>query len=678
MKRFFLAPSASIILFSATTAIADVATCDRLASSPHDHMATVPGVNYQSLREHAQHAVDACQAATIAAPKNLRARYQFGRSLIALGRDTAAAKSLRIAADGGYPAAMNALGVLLNHGRGVTLNNAQALKYFKAAAAKDNIPAKANLGAMYNNIAGEAASGTVDRKTSMRWLKAAAEAGDPLAMARLGWNHGMGDGGAQKDKQLAFQWIERALAVEEESAYYIAIEISASGFMDMRRAAKYKQLARGRMNRLAIWNVQNYRLTAKLIRQFKDIGFRFERPEVEPTHIKEFIFDQDEYLAQIMDSMKSSSRGAARRAAIEFIAWVDEKRKQKVAKIAEIQGTPDQPAQRKAGKTECDKLATSPYDNLALPPFVSFKALRTEAQSAVKHCRKAVEQAPNDGRASYQLGRALLAKGDLSEATKWMRNAAEASYPAAMNAYGVLLNHGRGGGVSYKESFTWLQRAAKKNNAAAAINLATVYFMGLGTNLDAEAGTHWAKIGAAAGDPIAMFTLGAGYLGEGLWYRNVMVRRDLVKGIKLLVKAHEAGEREATYVLHQAISSYADGRFNRKEFKGLLQPAGTYAKLLDASGDRRRILRKLLRKRKSIAAVMDAIKTISASPHRVDLTDEEPVYVVDVFMDNEYVLGQYIKGAANKHIGVHPQLTQAYHALVNSERSFERTSNQQR
>ncbi len=649
-----------------------VAKCDELAASPHDRSARSAPVTYARLRQHASDAVKFCRDAADKDPKNMRAKYQLGRSLIALGKNTEAANQMRVAARGGYPVALNAYGVLLNHGRGVGIDNQAALKFFSEAAAKGNVPAMANLGAMYSNLTGGNAGSVVDREASLKWLNAAANAGDPLAMARLAWNYGMGDGGAKPDKKLAFQWVNRALQQNEESAQYIAIEIAQSGFSDMKLAGKYKKLARGSKNRMALVSLESNMYTERSIKKLGQLGFRFDRPEEEPTHVRQFLFDQDETHVTYLDAMMTLLTPAARKAAEKFIAATIAKRKLRLAKKSVSQEKPKERVLPKvAAETECDFLATSPQDNLALPPFVDYVKLRAHAKKAVSQCRSDVAKSPENLRQKYQLARALIAMGENEEAASFLLQAARAGYPVAMNAYGVLLNHGRGVKTNYKKSFEWLVKAAKANNSPAAINLATAHFMGLGTPVDNDAGTNWTKIGASAGDPKAMFTLGAAKIQEGLWYRSVLVRRNITEGTRLLIMAHKAGDREATYTLYRTIANNNQNRFKVPELVDILEPAKNYKVLMEASGDRRVIFAKLLEGKPSTNVIISAIKEISKLPHPVDQPEREPVYVVESYMDNEWVLGQFVEIVASRKTGVDEELTNAYRELVDSRRSFE-------
>ncbi|MBO6920559.1 MAG: caspase family protein, partial [Rhizobiaceae bacterium] len=122
--------------------------CNSLATSKEDRsVLSGESVDYTQLRKHAHDAVAACKRAVEAFPKDDRYKYQLARSYLAMGdKDVDAAHWMRKAAEGYYPVAMNGLGVLLNHGRGVATDNEEAFKWITRAAEKGNVPAMTNLG----------------------------------------------------------------------------------------------------------------------------------------------------------------------------------------------------------------------------------------------------------------------------------------------------------------------------------------------------------------------------------------------------------------------------------------------------------------------------------------------------------------------------------------------------
>ncbi|MEL6934837.1 MAG: tetratricopeptide repeat protein, partial [Pseudomonadota bacterium] len=551
IRNLIIGASAALLL-SASPTNADAKDCDLLAAARHDNNSVSEPVSYTSLRSHADQAVNACQVALRDDPSNPRIQFQLGRSLLAAAKDKEAAEVLKEAADAQYPAALNAYAILLDYGRGITPDQDAVLPLIKLAAERGHVPAMANLGALYNNISGGRAASTVDRPVSLEWLHKAAENNDPLALARLGWNYGMGDGGASKDKELSYGFLKRALALDEESAHYIVVEVMASGFNEWQEAQKYIKQLKHSKNRLFMLHAGGFSYSKKLIEKFSNIGFRFDRPEEEPLYIRGFVFDQDLYHAQIMESLLDGMNGPTKSAAKAFIDAAYAK-KHHSNKTVEATEEPDKELKATdfGSKSECDSVASSPRDNLALAKPVEFETLAGNAARAVSVCKSVVDANAKNTRARYLLGRSYLAAGEDKAAVRWIQDAANRQYPAAMNTYGVLLNHGRGVAIDYARSFEWLKKAADAGDAPAAINLATSYFMGVGVDLNSALGTQWVQVGVKRNDPKALFTLGGGYAVSPIWYRTIEVKRDEEKGAALILKAHQMGDLDATYALHQ-------------------------------------------------------------------------------------------------------------------------------
>jgi len=674
LKRLFLV---GVILFTFNNTVhASIEGCDRLTASTHDKNTTGEPVDYPTLRAHADDAVNACKLALDEQSENPRIQYQLGRALLAQGNDEEAAKWMRVSADASYPVAQNAYGVLLNHGRGVAIDVKRALAYIKAAAEQGNVPAMANLGALKINVATHASADKVDQEQGIKWLTKAANEDDPLALARLGWNYGMGDAGVEKNKEISYGYLDRALELDEESAHYIILEVMASGFNEWQKAQKLHKQFKDSKNRLARLYANNFSYTAKRIKEFSDIGFRFDRPDVEPLYIREFIFDQDAYHAETMDSMMDSMNSKARTAAEEFIKRVEAARQKKFPE-PEIDDT--KPSLTRTidfgTKTECDDLASSPSDELSKAPAISYETLLISAEKAIEVCRGAVDKDSSNIRAHYLLGRSLIAFGRYSEASQWITQAAKAGYPSAMNVLGVLLNHGRGVKQNYDESFVWLKKAAEAGNGAAAINLATAYFMGLGVELNSSYGTAWTKVAVERKDPKGIFTLGAAYSVSPIWYRKVNVRRDDEKGAELLFEAHNLGDLDATYALYAISFEPGFGKL-RKNYG--LKSGEYYRKLAEKKGDRLALVWKLAKKMNSAESVISVLEQFIEIPHPVDRVEQEPIYVIDSFMDNEHVIGELLGGFTHGkpyHFGVNEEVTAVYHKLTDSKRSFERPRN---
>jgi hypothetical protein len=118
--------------------------------------------------------------------------------------DYARATSIwRPLAEAGDPDAQFNLGQAYRLGRGVKLSLAAAQTWFKRAAEQGHLDAQANLGLLLFDNG--------DRTDAVRWLKTAAERGEPRAMLIYGTAMFNGDG-VVRDPVLAYAYVSRSAA----------------------------------------------------------------------------------------------------------------------------------------------------------------------------------------------------------------------------------------------------------------------------------------------------------------------------------------------------------------------------------------------------------------------------------------------------------------------------------
>lgn len=113
-----------------------------------------------------------------------------------------------LAEKGDADAAFN-LGQAYRLGRGVPMNLAEAQKWFETAARKGHVDAATSLGILLFQNGNQVGS--------MRWLRMAAEAGEPRALLLYGTAVYNGDG-VQADPVLAYAYVSRAAAKGLEPA----------------------------------------------------------------------------------------------------------------------------------------------------------------------------------------------------------------------------------------------------------------------------------------------------------------------------------------------------------------------------------------------------------------------------------------------------------------------------
>jgi hypothetical protein len=115
--------------------------CDKFAAEP-DNNVHVPGVKFDEINTGV--AIPACRSAVAMEPENPRLMHNLGRSLDQAGNYAEAAEWYLRAANIGWAASKNSLGVLYLYGRGVPRNFAQGVGLIRAAAARNNADALTN------------------------------------------------------------------------------------------------------------------------------------------------------------------------------------------------------------------------------------------------------------------------------------------------------------------------------------------------------------------------------------------------------------------------------------------------------------------------------------------------------------------------------------------------------
>ncbi|MDB5506188.1 MAG: Sel1 protein [Devosia sp.] len=190
-----------------------IAQCDVLTGSPYDELLPedFSPVPFAFIDADAANLACAAAAATGEAP--LRTQYGWGRALDAAGDFVGAYNAYRIAADGGYPMAMRALGVLLAEGTGVAEADAAAFDWFQRAAAAGSVVALSDLGYAYAN--GEGVE--VDDAVALDYFERAAAAGIDSALTYLGYMY-TGGIGVGRDDAKGVAYYEAAADLEDAEA----------------------------------------------------------------------------------------------------------------------------------------------------------------------------------------------------------------------------------------------------------------------------------------------------------------------------------------------------------------------------------------------------------------------------------------------------------------------------
>ena len=115
--------------------------------------------------------------------------------------------SVRVQAERGDAIAQYNLGVMYAEGRGVPMDDTEAVRWYRLAAEQGDIVAQANLGLMYT----EGRGAPMDDAEAVRWYRLAAEQGDVVAQVNLAVMYVDGRG-VSPDSVLAHMWLDLAMS----------------------------------------------------------------------------------------------------------------------------------------------------------------------------------------------------------------------------------------------------------------------------------------------------------------------------------------------------------------------------------------------------------------------------------------------------------------------------------
>ena len=156
--------------------------CERMATHPRDATATLPGVEFEQLRQNADLAVETCRAAVQAFPEQPRYTALLARATIAAGDVDGAVTLYRDAAERGDLRAMVSLGLLTEAGNGVPKDPRAAIRLYERAAEHGSADGAINYAvALYQ---GTLVPKDVDRAIGL--FRRASETGSAIATFNLG------------------------------------------------------------------------------------------------------------------------------------------------------------------------------------------------------------------------------------------------------------------------------------------------------------------------------------------------------------------------------------------------------------------------------------------------------------------------------------------------------------
>jgi uncharacterized caspase-like protein len=172
---------------------------------------------------------------------------------------------------------------------------------------------------------------------------------------------------------------------------------------------------------------------------------------------------------------------------------------------------PVPPATAGGPDAECERLAAPP------PPFATpdqLKIAKTrDFNLAITACEAASSANPRDPRLQFLLGDSYGRAKKYMEALPHYRAAAEADYPQAQNALGVLFATGRGVVKDYQRAFDLIGKAAASGLPDAIGNLGSIYANGNFVKEDDAKALDLYEKSIEAGNSFALAQAGSMYYG---------------------------------------------------------------------------------------------------------------------------------------------------------------------
>ena len=152
--------------------------------------------------------------------------------------------------------------------------------------------------------------------------------------------------------------------------------------------------------------------------------------------------------------------------------------------------------------------------------------------------------------AQYTLALHYEKMGDMTEAFKWYRMAADQGDFESEYKVGVCYEKGQGVSENSEEAFKWYKKAAEKEFAAAQLPLGLCYENGVGVKKDIPEAIKWYRKLANHGNAVAQYRLGFCYEKYGevqnydlaaMWYRKSAERGNAEAQLKL-AELYEKGK----------------------------------------------------------------------------------------------------------------------------------------
>ena len=430
-------------------------------------------------------------------------------------RPATAFDNAKAKAEKGDAKAQTELGQMYRNGNGVPKDYAEAVKWYRKAAAQGNAIAQDNLGWMYCGGDGV----PKDRTEAVRWFRKAAEQGYADAQRDLGASYQVGDG-VPKDSTEAVKWFRKAADQGDYAALCCLGEILAKGDgvpKDSAEAAKWcrKGADQGYIDFERILGLK-----------YRD-GDGVPKDSAEALKWLRKAADDGDAFGQFFLGFMYGSGDDVPKDDAEAVKWYRKAADQGVAiaqcslgsMYANGDGVPKDDAEAvKWFRKAADQGYATGQLKLGWMISNGYGVPKDDAEGA-KWLRMAAEQGNAMGQAGlgamYGLGDGVAK--DSTEAVKWYRKAAEQGNAIAQIALGGMYTRGEGVPKDSAEAVKWIRMAAEQGYARAEFVLGTIYFAGRDVPQDSTEAMKWYRKAAEQGLPEAQDNLGWGYAkGDGV------------------------------------------------------------------------------------------------------------------------------------------------------------------
>ncbi len=221
---------------------------------------------------------------------------------------------------------------------------------------------------------------------------------------------------------------------------------------------------------------------------------------------------------------------------VAMMAYLDKKLiRIAITRLSEVSAAQEAPF------TNCDAYAAIDVGPGQNRSGVAFDKI--DPKIAVPACEEAVRRYPGSTRLIFELGRSYSKSGNFAAALGQFQKAAEAGYPPALNALGVMYADGSGVPKDEREAVNWYRKAAGLGDVGGQLNLGFMYENGRGIPRDYSSAFEWYQKAADQGSAQAEDSIGYFYA------RGMGVKKDSTKAVAWFRKAAEQGMAGAQYNL---------------------------------------------------------------------------------------------------------------------------------